>query len=117
MDKNNGKSKARKFRKRPEVIEAIQYDGNNLADIAAFVDGKGELRWDSVTRRLVIESAPRWDSSIQRFVIETLNGPHTAHPFDWIIKGKHGEFTPMRPDVFEETYIEVNQNEKATMVS
>ena len=34
---------------------------------------------------------------------------HIATEGDWIIKGVQGEFYPCKPDIFEQTYEEVNE--------
>ena len=40
-------------------------------------------------------------------VIKTLEGEHLANIDDYIIRGVHGEFYPCKPDIFRETYEEV----------
>lgn len=78
-----------KYRKKPVVIEAIQYLGNrNRFEVAEFF--KGET--------FDIEFL---DNSVR---INTLEGTMTADPLDWIIKGVKGEFYPCKPDIFEATY-------------
>ena len=76
-----------KYRKKPVVIEAEQYlgDDESVARIRQFV-GK-EL-----------------DGNGRDLFIETLEGTHTASPGDWIIKGIKGEFYPCKPDIFLSTY-------------
>ena len=77
-----------RYRKRPVVIEAVQWTGNMSAvialvghDLPTYGEGKsGSLR------------------------IATLEGDHECRPGDWIIKGVQGEFYPCKPDIFEETY-------------
>ena len=76
-----------KFRKRPVVIEAIQFAGN-FAEIEQFVGGDAEFRNGEL-------------------VIATLEGAMHASPQDWIIKGIQGEFYPCKPDIFEATYEEI----------
>jgi hypothetical protein len=76
-----------KFRKKPVVIEAIRWDGNNEYEIAEFMPGKFNVS----------------DSGAKLF-IETLEGCMTADTLDWIIKGVKGEFYPCKPDIFEATY-------------
>ena len=78
-----------KFRKKPVVIDAVQFDGENLGVIVNFVEGTRELR-----------ESPE-DKSI---VIRTLEGDMRADKGDWIIKGVKGEFYPCKPDIFEATY-------------
>jgi hypothetical protein len=90
-----------KFRKKPVVIEAIQFNGDNAAEIYEFM-GKpvvlntkmDEERW------LDFESYIKTDG----FKINTLEGLMTANVGDFIIKGVQGEFYPCKPDIFEATY-------------
>lgn len=82
----------KKFRKKPVVIEAMQYTGNNLADCLVWALG--------VSR----ESADGCQIMKLPLVIPTLEGDHTASPGDWIIRGVKGEHYPCKPDVFEMTY-------------
>lgn len=77
-----------KFRKKPVVIDAIQWDGNNEIEIAEFMpSGKFSIS----------------DSGAKLF-IDTLEGQMTADTLDWIIKGVKGEFYPCKPDIFAATY-------------
>jgi hypothetical protein len=73
-----------KFRKKPVVIDAVQFQGN-FDEIELFVGGDAEFR----------------DGEL---VIATLEGPLHASDGDWIIKGVQGEFYPCKPDIFEATY-------------
>lgn len=88
-----------KFRKKPVVIEAIQYTGNN---------GNELLQWSNgaVVQSPVLE--PSEDYKDGSYVqIKTLEGTMTAIIGDYIIKGVQGEFYPCKPDIFEQTYEEV----------
>lgn len=76
------------FRKKPIVIEAIQFRGN-FSVIEDFVGGDAEFR----------------DGEL---IIATIEGPLRASPNDWIIKGVKGEFYPCKPDIFEATYEPAN---------
>lgn len=80
-----------KFRKKPVVIEAIQFDGNNNTMVDKFMDG-------SIHNFIPHEE---FDNCV---CIRTLEGNHVAIPGDWIIKGVKGEFYPCKPDIFEMTY-------------
>jgi len=77
-----------KFKKKPVVIDAIQWKGNNLSEIAA-LGGAREYGQDFLGEDLIIH---------------TLEGNMTASKGDWIIKGVKGELYPCKPDIFEETY-------------
>lgn len=83
-----------KFRKKPVVIEAIRFNGQNAAEIGAFV---GYPCGD-------IEGVPGSKSVYPFVVIETLEGDMRGEQGDWIIKGVKGEFYPCKPDIFELTY-------------
>ena len=83
------------YRKKPVVIEAIQWDGTNANEIFKFVG-------DSL---LVVEHG-KADTTfdLYTFTIKILEGNHLVSPFDYIIKGIQGEFYLCKPDIFEKTY-------------
>ena len=78
-----------KFRKKPVVIEAMQWTDTNMPELIEFVgwhppaDASG----------LLINRLQTW--------------PIFASPGDWIIKGVAGEFYPCKPDIFAATYEQV----------
>ncbi|MFA4971154.1 MAG: hypothetical protein WC683_00980 [bacterium] len=86
-----------KFRKRPVVIEAVQWDGFNLVEVQAFCP----------TARVV---GPYNDGKL---LIPTLEGDHYAGPMDFIIRGVAGEFYPCKEDIFAQTYEPVDGIEEA----
>ena len=77
-----------KYRKKPVVIEAVQYGPYSAptVELAMFLEGSGAI----LTK--------------DGIVIPTLEGDHLARVGDWIIKGVAGEFYPCKPDIFEQTY-------------
>ena len=77
-----------KYRKKPVVIEAMQFDGKNLAEVAAFMG----------------ETPPNEELAPGLFIIKTLEGKLAAGPGDWIICGVVGEFYPCKADYFAATY-------------
>jgi len=79
-----------KFRKKPVVIEAVQWLGDNHPEVTRFQGGCAEYEGDKV-------------------VIQTLEGEMRASVGDWIIKGVNGEFYPCKPDIFAMTYEEVKE--------
>lgn len=86
-----------KFRKKPVVIEAVQWTGSNLKEV---IDFSG-----------LHESAKKWSWEEYEKVVAndglkifTLEGKMNADVNDWIIKGVQGEFYPCKPDIFEATY-------------
>ena len=77
-----------RYRKKPVVIEAIQFKGINIAEIAQFLVSGG------------VKFVPD-----MRYVdIVTLEGTMRADIGDWVIRGVKGEFYPFKPDIFEATY-------------
>lgn len=87
-----------KYRKKPVVIEAIQWTGLNLEEIKAFAGGS--LIYD------ILDTA--WEVGKGRphvFIkIKTLEGDMTASEGDYIIRGVSGELYPCKPDIFKKTY-------------
>ena len=82
-----------KFRKKPVVIEAIQYNPHvNCAEVAAFL---GQTHDDKYCREA---------GGNLSWVIHTMEGDMECSPGDWIIKGIKGEFYPCKPDIFDATY-------------
>lgn len=79
-----------KFRKKPVVIEAMQWTGKNIAEIRNFME----------------PHYPAWgtESHPDCLIIRTLEGDVTAQVNDWIIKGVKGEFYPCKPGIFKMTY-------------
>ena len=69
-------NKPHSFRKKPVVIEAVQFVGHNSAAIAAFTDGAARY---SSTRCGDVETNCH-------LIIPTLEGDHKADVGDWIIK-------------------------------
>jgi len=84
-----------KYRKKPVVIEAIQFNGENQSDVAEFM---GEMIRTNF---------------FPDILIETLEGTMKANIGDYIIKGVKGEFYPCKPDIFEATYEKVNDENKS----
>lgn len=89
-----------KFRKKPVIIEAIQWNGRNESDI-----------WTFIGKFLHVNRPPHsfeQDNDIQdhmvTITIPTLEGDMTANRGDWIVKGVKGELYPVKPDIFELTY-------------
>lgn len=80
-----------KFRKKPIVIEAMQWDGTTKSGDEIIVWSDHLVQW-----------LAGWDA---RLVVATMEGVMEVAPKDWIIRGVKGEFYPCKPDIFDETYI------------
>lgn len=81
-----------KFRKKPVVIEAIQYTGDNLGEVLQFISQHSDTKrkW--------------WAGGGGKLCIETLEGVMEASFNDWVIIGVAGEVYPCKPDIFKATY-------------
>jgi hypothetical protein len=94
------------FRKKPVVIEAIQWPGDRFETAPP--------EW--FTKAMYAEpGTPGFLMRIDnRLVIETLEGQVWAQPGDWIIRGVKGELYPCKPDIFAATYEEASAPSSAT---
>lgn len=82
-----------KYRKKPVIIEAIQFldNADRIIEIQEF------MQIDPLRVNYADKDNP--------FIpIETLEGTMKASVGDYIIKGVNGEFYPCKPDIFEKTY-------------
>lgn len=89
------------FRKKPVVIEAVQWTGENEQEVAGFFS-----QADSETPYFGFHPTPE-----PHWAINTLEGTMDAHIGDWIIKGVAGEFYPCKPGIFEATYDPVEEGD------
>ena len=76
-------------RKKPVVVEAVQWVGTNKEEIDNFVG---------------YETKHSYTSTNDFINIMTLEGTMIANLQDYIIKGVSGEFYPCKPDIFNKTY-------------
>lgn len=79
-----------KFRKKPVVIEAKQWDGSQEV-----------YQWCAESMLSVSRNS---DGKMHGLKLKTLEGGLNVSDGDWIIKGIKGEFYPCKPDIFEATY-------------
>lgn len=86
-----------KYKKKPVVVEAIQWTGNTT-EIKEFCGNNCSYNVDDSAWN-VGKGIPH-----EELVIHTLEGEMKASRNDYIIKGVNGEFYPCKPDVFEKTY-------------
>lgn len=97
-----------KFRKRPVVIDAVQYNGFEM------VDGTRtpmfDLSFDGPDWLIEAAGKPEKEAGavylddMGRLAIVTLEGVMFASPDDHIIRGVQGEIYPCKPDIFAKTY-------------
>ena len=78
-----------KYRKKPVIVEAVQYDGTR----------------ESLLKIAQLQQAPSWlKVDGDDLLIPTLEGVMRAKVGDYVIKGVKGELYPCKPDIFEQTY-------------
>jgi hypothetical protein len=76
--------------KKPIPVEAIQYLTDNIGEIIVFLE-------DFPHRILPSE---------RMIIIHTLEGEHLVRHGDYVVKGPYGEYYPVKPTIFEETYVQ-----------
>lgn len=84
------------YKKKPVVIEAIQWDGTESC-IQRIKAKFPALETYAKTGHLKRDEVTYWR-------IGTLEGSHVVSKGDYVIKGVKGEFYPCKPDIFETTY-------------
>lgn len=91
-----------KYQKKPVTVEAFQWGEDVKPKWAAeaFVEG----------------TLTEVDTGIDlELYIETLEGEMVAELGDFVIQGVHGELYSCKPDIFEETYVKVNDTDRISL--
>ena len=88
---------ANKYRKKPVVIEALQWNGETAVDVKLAL---------GLSPTLMIGDAPEAERGTYLNIL-TLEGPLKVSRDDYIIVGVAGEVYPCKPDIFHATYDEV----------
>lgn len=91
-----------KYRKKPVVIEAFQYDGDlkgsdgkyYVPDWAVKAFESGVMHYGTL----------KYDDPPCELFIDTLEGMHHVSVGDYVIQGVNRELYPCKPDIFEKTY-------------
>lgn len=91
----------KRYRKKPVIVEAILWDGDNYNEVFNFTEGHICKVAIPVGNMEVFECLDSID-------INTLEGSMRATKGDYIIKGVKGEFYPCKSDIFKQIYEEVN---------
>ena len=84
-----------KFRKKPVVVEAVQFLPNK--------ESADELMSLALTGTRAFDLLVNTKGEYSLFIY-TLEGKMEASIGDWIIKGVNGEIYPCKPDIFWKTY-------------
>lgn len=84
----------RKFRKKPVIVEAEQWNGESLEEIRRMTGCNGlQLSFNKV-----------------RLIVPSLEGSVSCNLGDWIMKGVKGEFYCCNDEIFKMTYDEVTDD-------
>lgn len=89
---------AKRYRKKPVVIEALQF-----LDTAERIE---ELSYFITNQDVVVSYKCPEDP---RLILQTLEGRLEASVGDYIIRGIKGEYYPCKPDIFSATYEAVEE--------
>lgn len=103
LEENNGLYKrSTYFRKKPVIVSAIQWTGNNVKEVKAFF-GKDTKKCSELAVIALNEGVKG------NLTIETPKGDiYIVAPDDFIIRSEEKEYSSCKPDVFEATYEAVN---------
>lgn len=87
-----------RYRKKPVVIEAVQYTRRFMWP---------DWFHDAVSiNKVTVHGTGKFANPSEECFAEiaTLEGTMRANENDWIIRGAQGELYPCKPDIFEATY-------------
>ena len=94
-------SEPQRFRKKPVVIEAAQWDGGaeNATPIIDWI-----LAGDGTARYYAPGEWDEGETSAEYIAIDTLEGTMLASVGDYVIRGVAGEHYACKPSIFAATY-------------
>lgn len=75
----------KKYKSKPKVVEAIQFDGSNFFECKTFLRGN-------------------WDNSLNFPNVITHEGVVSVSPGDFVVRGPFDDYYPCKPDIFEKSY-------------
>lgn len=82
------------YRRKPKLVQAMRYTGENYPALRDFCPDPQVLR---------IGPMPHYDSPMI-VLVKTPEGEVQVSKGSWLVQGSHGEFYPVRNDIFEETF-------------
>ena len=86
-----------RFRKRPVEVEARQLTAPNVS-----------YAWNEIA---VWCTSPSYRfNGDPHMIVSTLHGDVAATEGDWIVRGPSGDFWPVEPDIFAESYELINDD-------
>ena len=100
------------YKKKPVTIQAVQWNGSNIKEMAKFMQTEEDGNWvqdlnlDSMPHDIVLQGT-HWIFDDSVLLIKTLEGLMMSSKGDFIIRGIKGEYYACKPDIFYLTYDEV----------
>lgn len=96
-----------KYRKKPVIIEAFQYNGDLKGSDGQYYAPD----WAVHAFEENVMYYGSFDAATPpcELFIKTLEGVHHVSVSDYVIKGVQGELYPCKPDIFEKTYEAVEE--------
>lgn len=86
-----------RYRKLPVEIDAIQWTGDNIIDVTAFMRPQEPVYVNNLSHM-------NFTNADDLIGIQTPEGLVVANLNDWIIRGVAGKLYPCKPDIFAATY-------------
>ena len=102
-------SEAQRYRRRPTIAEAMQWTGDNLADVQAFVGIMANMDGDVATVRFLepeardVDGERIWNNGSAHLWVEANHKWVPVPRGQWVIKDSAG-FYPCMADIFAATY-------------
>lgn len=90
--------KVKKARKKPIEIEFMQYTGSNEQELKKWGNGKVHISFNPF-------------NSTEELFVHTLEGIMSIDINDYVVRGVHGEFYAVKPDIFRKTYDILNEDD------
>jgi hypothetical protein len=91
-----------KYRKKPVVIDAVQWNGKNHREMFDFLtENTFKEEYMTVDGDHFYIDHSKVEGGL---IIKTLEGEHLATIGDYIIRGVQGEYYPCKEDIFHQTY-------------
>lgn len=98
-----------KYRKKPVVIEAIQWNGGNDQEVLEFCFS--DKCWKDGLDSGYVDPGIGFTPAMGTFDIPTLEGVMTVEIGDYIVRGTEGELYPCKPIAFERSHELVEDGE------
>lgn len=92
----------KQYKRKPLLVTAVQWTGDNLMEVTAFIDNKPIEEFKADLNEKVWTT---YETSIKEHgQIVELSPDVFAYPNDYIIRGIGGELRPCSPDTFNKVY-------------